>query len=299
MTPSWSTSSSRSSRTAADQRLLLPKKPLDRELAAGTTAHYEDPDYYEKNYARRTDDVEFYVELAQKTRGPVLEYGCGTGRITLPMARAGATVLGVDQSAPMLARLKQRLAEAPAELRERVRVRAGDMRRLKLRERFALVICPFNTFLHLYEREDVEQFLARVREHLAPGGRLVIDVSFPDPDELTRKPERLYRTKPFVYPGVGRVRYGERFDYDGLRQILYVSCEFEPVSGAPPFSMPLTHRQFFPRELEALLHYNGFTIERWVGDFDLEEEVTPQDHHLAVIARLRATRSVRRAKAGS
>ena len=269
----------------------MPKKPLDRELVAGTTAHYEDPDYYDRTYARRREDLAFYVELAKKTGGPILEYGCGSGRITLPMAEVGASVLGVDQSAPMLARLKQRLAEAPAEVRGRVRVRAGDMRKLRVKERFALITCPFNTFLHLYDREDVEAFLARVREHLAPGGVLAFDVSVPDPQELARKPERGYRIRPFVYPGVGRVRYQERFDYDGMRQLLFVSCEFEPESGAERFMLPLAHRQFYPRELEALFHYNGFAIERWIGDF--KGEPTHETHHLALIARPHAKRGAR------
>ncbi|NUP12340.1 MAG: class I SAM-dependent methyltransferase [Polyangiaceae bacterium] len=280
----------------------VPK--VDRELIAGTAAHYEDPVYYDRTYARRSEDVAFYVARAEElvasksARGKraakpatILEYGCGSGRITIPMARAGAHVLGVDQSAPMLDKLGDRLATESADVQARVRKRQGDMRALKVAERFDLVICPFNTFLHLYERTDVEQFLARVREHLAPAGDFVFDVSMPDPEELSRKPERMYRTRPFVYPGVGRVRYGEYFDYDGLRQILFVSSEFEPVDGGDRFMRPLTHRQFYPQELEALLHYNGFEIVEWVGDFD--GKATHESHHLAVTARPRAQRSRR------
>lgn len=245
---------------------MSPKE--DPELRAGSCAHYEDPAYYDKTYARRSNDVAFYVELAKTARGSVLEYGCGSGRMTIPMARAGARVTGVDLSAPMLAKLKSALAGEDAETKKRVTLKQGDMRETKLRSKHALVICPFNAFLHLYTREDVERFLARVRAHLAPGGRFVFDVSIPDPEELSRKPERLCRTPPFVYPGIGRVRYGERFDYEPLRQVLFISMEFEPESGAAAFMTPLAHRQFFPRELEALLHYNGFAIEKELGDFD-------------------------------
>jgi SAM-dependent methyltransferase len=221
----------------------------DPELAAGTRAHYEDPSYYARTYARRKDDVAFYVARAATVRGSVLEYGCGNGRITLPMARAGARVVGVDLSAP---------------------------------------ICPFNALLHLYERPDVEAFLARVRAHLAPRGSFVFDISVPDPGELARSPERLYRTRPFVYPGVGKVRYGERFDYDPLRQVLFVSMEFEPMNGSPPFMTPLAHRQFYPRELEALLHYAGFEVTEWIGDFD--GRATTTTRQLAVVARVRRGR---------
>ncbi len=243
----------------------------DPELVAGSSAHYEDPSYYQRNYARRKDDVAFYVDLAKSAPGKrrVLEYGCGNGRITLPMARTGARVTGVDLSRPMLDDLEKRLAGEPEAVRERVRVVRGDMRTARLEAKgFDRIVCPFNAFLHLYERRDVEQFLERVGYHLAPGAELVFDVSVPDASELARNPEKLYRTRPFVYPGLGKVRYGERFDYDPLRQILFVSMEFEPASGDPSFMTPLSHRQFYPRELEALLHYNGFEVTKLIGDFD-------------------------------
>ncbi|MGH7436103.1 MAG: class I SAM-dependent methyltransferase, partial [Polyangiaceae bacterium] len=86
---------------------------VDAELEAGTVAHYEDAAYYTSTYARRIDDVAFYVALARRSRGPVLEYGIGNGRIALPIARHGVEVAGVDRSAPMLADLRERLAREP------------------------------------------------------------------------------------------------------------------------------------------------------------------------------------------
>ncbi len=239
----------------------------DRELEAGSAAHYEDPAYYEATYSRRAEDVAFYVDWARRAGGSVLELGCGNGRITLPLARAGVDVTGLDLSRPMLADLRARLRSEPPDVCRRVTLVQGDMRRKRLRRAFRTVFCPFNAFLHLYERVDVEQALARVSEHLLPRGRFVLDVSIPEPEELARKPEKPHRVTPFLYPGVGKVRYAERFDYDKLRQILFVNMEFQPTSGAPPFVTPLTHRQFHPRELEALLHYNGFAIESQLGDF--------------------------------
>lgn len=238
----------------------------DRELAVGSSAHYDDPAYYEKSYQKRTEDVSFYVELGRQF-GSVLEYGCGNGRILLPTARAGASVLGVDLSPAMLSDLRAKLRSEPDRVRNLVRLRRGDMRQLRLRERFRLVTCPFNAFLHLYTRPSVERFLARVRDHLHRDGRFVFDVSVPEPEELARTPDRIHRTPPFLYPGVGMVRYGERFDYDPFRQVLFVTMEFDPARGEP-WVTPLAHRQFFPMELEALLHYAGFKIEKVEGDFD-------------------------------
>jgi SAM-dependent methyltransferase len=243
----------------------------DRELEAGTSAHYEDPAYYTKTYESRVEDVRFYVDLAE-TAGTALEYGCGNGRITLPAARAGASIAGVDLSAPMLADLRRQLRAEPEEVRARVTLRRGDMRAIRLGARFPLVICPFNAFLHLYERQDVERFLARAKEHLAPKGQLVFDVSIPEPEELARDPSKAYATPRFRYPNPDgsagpTVRYTEHFDYDKVRQVLFVAMDFAPTDGGEPWMTPLAHRQFYPRELEALLHYNGLEITDQYGDF--------------------------------
>ncbi len=242
---------------------------MDHELRVGALAHFEDPAYYAQTYARRTADIFHYVELAKHARGPVLEYGIGNGRIAIPMGRAGVSVIGVDHSRPMLRDLARRLKEEPAEVRERVQARFGDMRRLALRKRFQLVIAPFNVLLHLYTRPDVERFLARVRAHLAPRGRFVMDLSVPVPEDLARDPNVPHRAPRFRHPTAGVVRYQERFDYDRARQILFVTMELTPEkSPNDAFMVPLAQRQFFPQEWEALLHYNGFEIERLHGDFN-------------------------------
>lgn len=267
----------------------------DLELEAGTSAHYEDPAYYTKTYAGRTDDVRYYVDLAVASAGPVLEYGCGNGRITLPIARAGVEVTGVDVSTPMLRDLRAQLRGEPESVAARVGVRRGDMRKLRVERRFPLVICPFNALLHLYTRADVEGFLARAREHLTPRGELVFDVSMPEPIELARDPDRAYSVPRFRYPatdgGPGEmVRYTERFDYDKLRQILFVAMEFSPTSGGERWMTPLAHRQFYPQELEALLHYNGFEITALRSDFS---ETTPGNETSTLVFHCRPGRSTR------
>ena len=149
------------------------------------------------------------------------------------------------------------------------------MRTLRLQERFPLVIAPFNAVLHLYARSDVEGFLARVRDHLTPGGRFVADLSTPPLEDLVRPSSKPFHAPRFRHPTAGVVvKNREWFDYDRVRQVLFVSMEFEPIragagAGASDssWSTPLAHRQFFPQEWEALLHYNGFAVERVEGDF--------------------------------
>ncbi len=241
---------------------------LGRAGDEGALAHYLDPAYYTKTYKDRRHDVDYYVRLARESRGPVLEYGIGNGRVALAIARAGIEVCGVDLSRAMLDDLEQQLAKQPKQVRARVGFSHADMRTARLGRRFPLVIAPFNCVLHLYERSDVEQFLAGVREHLEPDGLFVLDFSLPQPADLARDPDKVYGAPRVRLPTQDKlVRYRERFEYDAFRQLLLVRMEFEPEDGSETFTVPLTHRQFFPREMEALLHYNGFVDLKFTADF--------------------------------
>ncbi len=235
---------------------------------AGATAHYADPNYYSSTYQNRRHDVAYYVQKARASRGPVLEYGVGNGRVALHIARAGIELEGVDLSPAMLADFEERLSQEPAQVRARVRLHQGDMRSVRLDRRFPLVIAPFNALLHLYDRRDMEAFLSCVREHLTPDGRFLFDFSLPQPADLARDPARRYPAPPLKHPETGEtVRYAEAFEYDPLRQLLLVRIELEPEAESPAYSVPLTHRQYFPREMEALLHYNGFGEILYTADF--------------------------------
>jgi hypothetical protein len=125
------------------------------------------------------------------------------------------------------------------------------------------VIAPFNVVLHLYSRADVEAFFARVREHMTPQARFVFDFAVPQPGDLDRDPNRWFGSPRFRHPSTGEiVRYAERFEYDPMRQLLVVWMRFSPVSGGRSWTIPLTHRQFFPQEMAALLHHSGFSEVR-------------------------------------
>lgn len=252
---------------------------------AGSLAHYSDAAYYTKTYGNRRHDVEYYVRLARRSRGPVLEYGIGNGRVALAIAAAGVEVEGVDLSRIMLDDLAGRVAQLPPKQRGRVRFHHGDMRAVALERRFPLVIVPFNGILHLHERADFERFFERVRAHLAPEGRFVFDFSLPQPDDLDRDPERWFGAPRIRHPTTGElVKYDERFDYDPIRQLLLVTMRFSPEQGEA-WTVPLTHRQLYPREIEALLHYNGFEDIQFSADFGGQP---PERHADSIVVSCRA-----------
>jgi SAM-dependent methyltransferase len=264
------------------------QRALNRRVARGAVAHYEDAAYYDLAYKRRRDDVRFYVELAKRARGPVLELGAGTGRVALPIAESGRTIVAVEPVRAMRDRARQKLALLPEDTRARIRLRGGDARTLRLGSKFALVIMPFNVFMHLYTRSDVERALRTVRTHLAPRGRFAFDVSMPDLRMMVRSPGRLYRGPGVVHPISGAsYDYLEAFEYDPLRQVQLVSMIFQNRATIDDLrTLPLSQRQFFPEELVSLLHYNGFAIVTRHGDFErapLSEESESQ----VIVARAR------------
>lgn len=238
-------------------------------MTLGASALYAEPSYYDKTYRRRTADVEYYVAVLSKRPGSVLELGAGSGRVTLPLARAGLRVTAVDTSAAMLAALQTKLCAEPAAVQRRVQVVEGDMRTVRVGQRFDWVIAPFNTVLHLYTADDVAGFFATATAHLKPrAGQLVFDYATPRPKDLCLDPERWFKGGRLRHPVTGLwVRYSERFHYSPQRQILSVWSRFEPENGQPAFEVLLTHRQFFPQEMQALLRCHGFADQTWSADF--------------------------------
>ena len=272
---------------------------LAAALAAGTTEHYEDAALYDHEYKRRRDDVRWYRRLAAqelgapdrargaRQAGAILELGCGSGRTLLPLVRDGWRVVGVDAAPAMLARCRERLAHLGREAAARAELHRADFRDLDLRRRFPLVICPFNAFMHLYTRQDVERFLAVVRRHLAPGGLFAFDVLNPDLAWLSRDPRKRWSRTRFRHPRTGRsMVYSTSLSYDAALQIAFMRIYYEPEGGGRTRVVRLAHRQFFPLELEALLHYNGFTVESHEGGFD-GDPLVPESEEQAIRCRSR------------
>jgi len=131
-------------------------------------------------------------------------------------------------------------------------------------------VMAFNAFEHLYTRVDVSACLDAVRAHLLPGGYFVFDVQNPSVHWLARDPTRRWARTRFVHPGTGqRFVYSTNHEYDPVSQIVVIRLYYEPLDppGGPERVITLSQRKFFPAELEALLHANGFRAVMRYGDF--------------------------------
>lgn len=165
---------------------------------------YADSALYDLEYADHTEDITYYQRLAGDLPGPILELGCGTGRLTLPMVRVGATVDGVDLSPSMLAGLRTKLETQPSTA-DRLRLFQGDFRDLPegLRNRYAAVFWPFNALHHCRSELDVLATLRGALDRLAPEGLVALDVYLPDRELYDRDPEATYEHRIFKDPRTG------------------------------------------------------------------------------------------------
>jgi ubiquinone/menaquinone biosynthesis C-methylase UbiE len=142
--------------------------------------------YYDDAYATKEDlqDLEFYVDMAKASGGPVLELACGTGRVLLPIAREGISIHGVDNSLPMLNVLQDKLRQELKDVRELVSTSHGDIRHFRSNRVYPLVIIPFRPLQHMHTVEDQIAALQTAVFHLESGGTLVFDVFYPKFDSL-------------------------------------------------------------------------------------------------------------------
>ncbi len=234
-------------------------------------------------------DVGFYKELAARAGGPVLEAGCGTGRLTIPLARMGLEVWAVDVSAGMLARLRARLDGEDAAVRARVHVVQQDAARLDLPERgFALALLPFNTLMLIPDPDEERATLAAMAAHMAPGAALALDVMNPLtlPLEADRTPAP---SAPRTAPDSGNryVRYAMHTALDALRRQLVCGWydELLPDGTVRSTDFAFRWRMIFRPEMDSMLCGAGFAAETLAGDFD-GTEWTPESRRMVVTARL-------------
>jgi len=247
----------------------LPDELVDDLVDAGSREHYADAALYDYEYRRRRADITFYRELAKRRGGPILDLGCGSGRAAIPLARDGHHVLGIDQSPGMLAKLRARIADLPAAAAARIAVSNGNLCTFDVPGKYNLVIAAFNVLEHLYTRGELAACLARVAEHLAPGGAFAFDVQMPDLAWLLRDPVKRWAKTRFTDPTTKRAMfYSTNHDYDPVGQIANIRLYYEPVDGKGPTKIvKLSQRKYFPAELEALVSHSGFRMAERYGDF--------------------------------
>jgi len=219
-----------------------------------------------------TEDVDFYVDRARASGGPIVELAVGTGRIAVPIARAGIPVIGVDSSPEMLA--VARASASAAGVEELVDLRVGDLREPPVCERVSLVICPFRSLLHLESEDEKLRAIRAAHGLLVPGGRFVFDVFSPSREDIEETNGRWIEREPGIW---------EKADWDEGARTLTLSVRSDGDLTA--FSLHWLSRAEWLR----LLDLGGFEVEAVYGWFDLRPHVDEED--LIFVARTQAAAS--------
>jgi len=256
-------------------------------------------DLYDLEHASYDEDLDLYLQLAEVVGDPILELGCGSGRVLLPLALAGHRVTGIDRSQAMLDRAANAVAEA--DVARLVTLHHGQMHdaRQVAGGPFGLILVPLNGLLHLTTSAAQRATLAAIHAALDPRGQLLIDILNPTPDALHAFNHGL------SHEGRWHLDSGVRIDKFAARsvvpakQMIRTDLWYDRLRGdgsvhrtATSFDM----RYVSCTELELLLELTGFTEWQIYGGYDLEPF---DDHSERIIVTAEVTPSARRATRGN
>ena len=228
--------------------------------------------FYDIFYEQRDDDLAMYRDLARGASGPILELGCGTGRVLVPLALEGHQVTGLDFSTAMLTIAQEKVNAA--QVSEQVELVQGDIRGFDLASQFAMTIVPINTFMHCYNIDQQLACLGCIRRHLQPGGRLIIDVYHPDLESLLEADGRLMSEGTVLDSSTGHTIhhvYTRLLDIANQTQdITFIVEETDSEGQARRTFFPFRMRFVYRYEMELLLRLAGYNLEAVHGSYDLE-----------------------------
>ncbi|MCC8145427.1 MAG: class I SAM-dependent methyltransferase [Bacteroidales bacterium] len=216
-------------------------------------------------------DLPFYKKwLPENKDAKILELCCGTGRLTLPIAKDGYNICGVDYTSSMLEQGKIKASEAGLE----INFIKADIRTLNLQEKFDFIFIPFNSIHHLYKNEDLFKAFNVVKNHLKDGGLFLLDCFNPNIQYIVEG-EKEQKTIAAYTTDDGRdvlikqtMRYENKTQINRIEWHYFINGEFHSIQN-------LDMRMFFPQELDSYLEQAGFNVIQKFGSF---EEEAFEDH---------------------
>ena len=226
---------------------------------------------YHLEHGDLQEDIELYRNFATRCDGPVLELGCGTGRVSVALAQGGFHVTGVDNSAAMLALAQTHVADSGSS--ERVRLEKADVRSLALESHFALAIYPLNGFLHLLADEDQLAALQGAYRALLPGGFLVVDLPNPHAVFAPATDGQLMLRRRFPSPDGTMISSFTTTQTDLASQVQHLVLLYDQVNDHGVVyrtTVEIDLRFVYRHEMAGLLRQAGFKVDAVYGTYDLD-----------------------------
>ena len=208
-------------------------------------------------------DLEFYKKwLPQNKEAKILELCCGTGRLTIPIAKDGYDIKGVDYTSSMLERAKEKALQAGL----KIDFNEADIRELNLGEKFDLIFIPFNSIHHLYKNEDLFEALNTVKNHLKDNGLFLSDCFNPNIQYIVENERKRHVMAEYTTNDGRSVLIKQSMHYESASQINRIKWQYF-IDGAFHSVQNMDMRLFFPQELNSYLHQAGFNVIHKFGDF--------------------------------
>lgn len=236
-------------------------------------------DWYDYFELGQTGDIGFYRRESELTSGEILELGCGTGRVLIPIAQSGSSITGLDKSPKMLEIARKNLLRVEETAQSNINLVQGDMRSFSLGRKFELITIPNRSFLHILTPEDQKSTLENIREHLCEDGRLIFNIPDPNLESIVseHKPieNPMRKHSEFINPETGNtVLVWVTRNYDLTNQLVKQLYIFDEISNGGllvnKYYTSLHLRLTFRYEMEYLLTLSGFKIDRLYGSFKKE-----------------------------
>ncbi len=212
-------------------------------------------------------DLQFYKKWLPKNKdAKILELCCGTGRLTLPIAKDGYKISGVDYTPSMLEQAKTKATEAGLE----IDFIEADIRELNLPDKFDLIFIPFNSIHHLYRNKDLFKVFDVVKNHLKDGGLFLLDCFNPNIQYIVEGEKEQQDIAAYTTNDGREVLIKQTMRYENTTQInriewhYFMNGEFHSIQN-------LDMRLFFPQELDSYIERVGFNVIHKFGSFEEEE----------------------------
>lgn len=226
---------------------------------------------YDIEYRNIVEDIPFYIESFKDISSPLLELGCGTGRLLFPLASNGHSVVGLDISSEMLKIARRKLRRDYPDLKGMVKLVKGDMRDFSLKMTFGGVLIAFNTFMHLISIKEQDSCLSCIYKHLEPNGRLIVSVTNITP-ELISSRDFYYHNALFSIEEVGGyLQKYETRSFDTVHQLIKLNIFYDIVDNkgtVTRYVREMLLRYFHRYEMERLFLSCNFKVSALYGDYD-------------------------------
>jgi len=253
--------------------------------------------YYDLIHAKLTGDIELVLSLASGESKKILDLGCGTGRIAIPLARAGHSVDGIDLSKEMLNLARTKLDREPEEVQLSVSLTQGDMTDFDFEQRYDLVLISQNT-LHEHARKQVYKIFRLIQKHLAPSGILFLDLSNPFTYFSHQEGDNIWiEDQSFQDPETGYLihqRSSVSIELTDQKVRILRTLKAVPIDATlgETYTHESTYHLLYPHQVELLLGAAGMRIAQIYGGYE-RESFGDNSQRFIVLASLRVDSGVR------